>query len=251
MRYLLVALMMLLPINSDAWAWGDEGRNEIGFRLVQPNTRAEIQRLIRTDTEFHRFSDSCIWPDHPRKRAAEHFVNLARDSRGLTPDDPCLFCLFWCNLGHGPTGACRHASTHPTGIAPHARQRCLPYGLRGRPVGSGRLRQDRRWEPPMADEAMVTWKAFRIRLETPPTLEAHPVAGSPYTCVALNVVNPERVLAELPLAEPSVLKIDITREDVCTLYRAIRRVAAEHRWQLPIDAGPNLPGPIARRPRPR
>ena len=48
------------------------------------DTRAEIQRLIKTDTELHSFSDSCIWPDHPRKRAAEHFVNLARDSRGLT-----------------------------------------------------------------------------------------------------------------------------------------------------------------------
>ena len=64
-----------------AWAWGDEGHKvicEIAFRLAQPNTRAEIQRLIRTDTEFKRFSDSCIWPDHPRKRAPEHFVNLAR-----------------------------------------------------------------------------------------------------------------------------------------------------------------------------
>jgi hypothetical protein len=93
MRYILLVLVALLPISSrDAWAWGDQGHKvicEIAFRLVQPNTRAEIQRLIRTDTEFHRFSDSCIWPDHPRKRTAEHFVNLARDSRGLTPDDTC------------------------------------------------------------------------------------------------------------------------------------------------------------------
>ena len=38
-----------------AWAWGDEGHKvicEIAFRLVQPSTRAEIQRLIKTDTEF-------------------------------------------------------------------------------------------------------------------------------------------------------------------------------------------------------
>ena len=37
------------------WAWGDEGHKvicEIAFRLVQPNTRAEIQRLIKTDTPF-------------------------------------------------------------------------------------------------------------------------------------------------------------------------------------------------------
>ena len=91
MRYILLALVAFFPISSDAWAWGDEGHKvicEIAFRLVQPSTRTEIQRLIKTDTEFHRFSDSCIWPDHPRKRTAEHFVNLARDSRGLT-DEAC------------------------------------------------------------------------------------------------------------------------------------------------------------------
>jgi hypothetical protein len=90
-RHILIALVVLLLPSSDAWAWGDQGHKvicEIAFRLVQPNTRAEIQRLIKTDTEFHRFSDSCIWPDHPRKRTAEHFVNLARDSRGLT-DEMC------------------------------------------------------------------------------------------------------------------------------------------------------------------
>jgi len=91
-RHILLALVVLFSLSSHAWAWGGEGHKvicEIAFRLVKPSTRAEIQRLIKTDTEFHRFSDSCIWPDHPRKRAAEHFVNLARDSRGLTPDDMC------------------------------------------------------------------------------------------------------------------------------------------------------------------
>lgn len=78
--------------HQQTWAWGDEGHKvicEIAFRVAKPGTRAEIQRLLKTDTEFQRFSDSCIWPDHPRKRAAEHFVNLARDSRGLTADVMC------------------------------------------------------------------------------------------------------------------------------------------------------------------
>ena len=69
-----------------AWAWGDEGHKvicEIAFRLVQPNTRAEIKKLISTDERFTSFSDSCTWPDHPRQRASEHFVNLPRDSDGL------------------------------------------------------------------------------------------------------------------------------------------------------------------------
>ena len=83
--------MVLFSFSSHTWAWGDEGHKvicEIAFRLVLLSSRAEIPRLIKTDTEFHRFSDSCIWPDHPRKRTAEHFVNLARDSRGLT-DEIC------------------------------------------------------------------------------------------------------------------------------------------------------------------
>ena len=73
----------------ESWAWGDEGHKvicEIAMRLVQPNTRAEIEHLIKIDTGFDRFSDSCTWPDHPRKRSEEHFVNLARDSGGLTSD---------------------------------------------------------------------------------------------------------------------------------------------------------------------
>jgi hypothetical protein len=84
-RLIPLALVLLFSLSSHAWAWGDEGHKvfcEIAFRLVQTSTRAEIQRLIKMDAEYQRFSDSCIWPDHPRKRSAEHFVNLARDSHG-------------------------------------------------------------------------------------------------------------------------------------------------------------------------
>jgi hypothetical protein len=86
MRQFLLALVMLFPISSDAWAWGDEGHKvicEIAMRLVQPNTRAEIKKLISNDDRFTSFSDSCTWPDHPRQGASEHFLNLQRDSDGL------------------------------------------------------------------------------------------------------------------------------------------------------------------------
>jgi hypothetical protein len=53
------------------------------MRLARPSTRAEIQKLISTNDRFNSFSDACIWPDHPRQRASEHFVNLPRDSNGL------------------------------------------------------------------------------------------------------------------------------------------------------------------------
>jgi len=86
MRHVLLALVVLFLVGSDAWAWGDEGHKivcEIAMRLAQPSTRAEIQKLISTDERFDSFSDSCIWPDHPRQRASEHFLNLPRDSDGL------------------------------------------------------------------------------------------------------------------------------------------------------------------------
>jgi hypothetical protein len=86
MRRVLLALVVLFAVRSDAWAWGDQGHKvicEIAFRLAQPNTRAEIQKLISNDDQFGTFSDSCTWPDHPRQRASEHFLNLPRDSDGL------------------------------------------------------------------------------------------------------------------------------------------------------------------------
>jgi S1/P1 Nuclease len=42
-----------------------------------------IQKLISNDERFDSFSDACTWPDHPRQRASEHFLNLPRDADGL------------------------------------------------------------------------------------------------------------------------------------------------------------------------
>ena len=75
----------------DALAWGDEGHRiicEIALREVGETTRARIKQLLKGDAEFTSFADACTWPDHPRKRAAEHFVNLRRDAPGLA-GDPC------------------------------------------------------------------------------------------------------------------------------------------------------------------
>ncbi|MEA2908864.1 MAG: nuclease [Bradyrhizobium sp.] len=85
-RILLALVVVLFPISSDAWAWGDQGHKvvcEIAMRLVQSSTRAEIKKLISNDDRFTSFSDSCTWPDHPRQRANEHFLNLPRDADGL------------------------------------------------------------------------------------------------------------------------------------------------------------------------
>jgi hypothetical protein len=89
MRRALLTLLALVSLCGDARAWGDHGHRvicEIAFRLVQPDTRAAIERLIASDLVFHTFADSCVFPDHPRIRASEHFLNLPRDSKGLTSD---------------------------------------------------------------------------------------------------------------------------------------------------------------------
>ena len=86
MARIALVLVSFFAMSCNAWAWGDEGHKivcEIAMRLAVPSTRTEIRRLIKTDTEFDFFADACTWPDHPRKRAGEHFVNLARDSSGL------------------------------------------------------------------------------------------------------------------------------------------------------------------------
>jgi len=86
----LLAMLAFTLLGGEARAWGDLGHKvicEIAFRSVQPNTRAAINRLMQLDSEFKTFSDSCIFPDHPRIRAAEHFLNLPRDSKGLTSDE--------------------------------------------------------------------------------------------------------------------------------------------------------------------
>jgi hypothetical protein len=89
MRFIFAVLLAAVCLACGprlVWAWGDQGHKvicEIAMRLAQPNTRAEVQKLISNDERFDSFSDSCTWPDHPRQRASEHFLNLPRDSDGL------------------------------------------------------------------------------------------------------------------------------------------------------------------------
>ena len=56
---------------------GDLGHKtvcEIAFQELNDKAKREVRRLIRIDPEFTTFADACTWPDHPRKRAAEHFI---------------------------------------------------------------------------------------------------------------------------------------------------------------------------------
>jgi S1/P1 Nuclease len=56
---------------------------ETAFHELNDKAREEVGKLIATDDEFTAFSDSCIWPDHPKRRRVEHFVNVARDVKKI------------------------------------------------------------------------------------------------------------------------------------------------------------------------
>jgi hypothetical protein len=91
MRCILLVILLLGSFCGHALAWGDTAHQvicEVAFRLAKPATQAEIQRLINLDpaATFPDFSESCVLADHQRTRPAEHFLNLPRDSAGLSSD---------------------------------------------------------------------------------------------------------------------------------------------------------------------
>jgi hypothetical protein len=105
MRALALVAMSLFAFCSPAVAWGDLGHKivcEIAYRLAVPEARAEIRRLVRNDTEFDFFSDSCTWPDRPRTRDTEHYVNMPRDATTIAslscPFDPCVLAAIGIDL---------------------------------------------------------------------------------------------------------------------------------------------------------
>ena len=85
---ILILAVTLCPIRA-ALAWGDTGHRivcEIAFQELGDTARQRVKQLIRLDHDFSRFSDACTWPDHPRKRADEHYVDLPREADGIGSD---------------------------------------------------------------------------------------------------------------------------------------------------------------------
>jgi hypothetical protein len=91
MRCILLAMLFLGSLCGNALAWGDTAHQiicEVAFQMTKPATQMEIQRLINSDpaATFPDFSESCVLADHQRTRPAEHYLNLPRDSAGLSSD---------------------------------------------------------------------------------------------------------------------------------------------------------------------
>lgn len=96
-----------LCITPAAYGWGDQGHQivcAIALKEVSAPTRAKITKIMAKDTQYHTFWEACIWPDHPKKRRPEHFVNVPRDTAKITTDtcagsDQCLFDAIHTDLG--------------------------------------------------------------------------------------------------------------------------------------------------------
>jgi hypothetical protein len=89
-RFAALAAAPLLLYAPSALAWGalaHETICEIAFLELNETARQRVIQLIQQDEEFRLFRASCNWPDRPRKRAPEHFVNLPRDATELGEDE--------------------------------------------------------------------------------------------------------------------------------------------------------------------
>lgn len=87
-RFLLGVCLCLL--SAVALGWGDTGHRiicEIGVQELTDDARSRVIEMIASDDDFGFFNDSCIWPDHPRRRAAEHYANYPRDTERISTQD--------------------------------------------------------------------------------------------------------------------------------------------------------------------
>ena len=49
--------------------------------------RRKVIDLVRRDTEYRTFAAACNWPDRPRQRDEEHYLNVSRSHRAITVEE--------------------------------------------------------------------------------------------------------------------------------------------------------------------
>ena len=80
----LAAAMCLVAVPR-AFAWGDNGHKivcGIAMKEVSDATRTKVEQLMAPLGPSADYPTGCTFPDHPRQRAEEHFVNLSRNAAG-------------------------------------------------------------------------------------------------------------------------------------------------------------------------
>ena len=90
--YVAVFPLAISILPAPAHAWGEVGHTaicQIAFEELTDTAREQVERLLKLDERYDTFAASCNWPDRPRKRAIEHFVNVPRSAGGLVTGDPC------------------------------------------------------------------------------------------------------------------------------------------------------------------
>ena len=77
----LLVCLLAFPGAAPALAWSDIGHRiicEIAFQELNDTARERVKATIRRDPEFDTFAEACSWPDRPRRRAVEHYVQWER-----------------------------------------------------------------------------------------------------------------------------------------------------------------------------
>jgi hypothetical protein len=85
----IAAATMCVFAVTPALAWGDNGHRivcTIAMKEVSDGTRTRVEQLMQQIGPNADFAAGCTFPDHPRQRAEEHFVNLPRNAAGVTND---------------------------------------------------------------------------------------------------------------------------------------------------------------------
>lgn len=80
-------LLVLIILPNKLFAFSGSGHQiacQIAYLELSDVAREKIDHLIRIDPEYASFAKSCTWPDDPKIRRIEHYVNLERGSAGIT-----------------------------------------------------------------------------------------------------------------------------------------------------------------------
>jgi hypothetical protein len=71
--------------------WSGTGHRvvcEIAYQELQPEARAELDRLLAVDHDFNNFADSCLFADKPEViRPIDHYINLPRSTSAISTDN--------------------------------------------------------------------------------------------------------------------------------------------------------------------